>query len=105
MRPVVAANLRLLRENGVTLIVGSDNPMDTAVLEAEQLATLGIVDNATLLRMWTEATPRAIFPDRRIGSLADGYEASFLALGGNPLTDFGNVRRITLRFKQGGLVP
>jgi imidazolonepropionase-like amidohydrolase len=51
--------------------------------------------------MWSEATPRAIFPGRRIGALADGYEASFLALAGDPLEDLANVRRIRLRFKQG----
>ena len=104
LRPHVAANLRLLRDNGVTLVVGSDNPTDTSVLELEQLATLGIFDNLALLRMWSEATPRAIFPNRRIGSLADGYEASFLALGGNPMADIRSVRQIRLRFKQGMLL-
>lgn len=101
LRPHVAANLRLLRDAGVTLVVGSDNPMDTSVLEFEQLATLGVFDNLSLLRMWSEATPRAIFPRRQIGALADGYEASFLALGGNPLADIRSVRQIRLRFKQG----
>ena len=101
LRPFVAANLRLLRDAGVTLLVGSDNPMDTSVLEAEQLATLGVFDNLALLRMWSETTPRAIFPGRMIGSLADGYEASFVALEGDPLADFASVRRIRHRFKQG----
>ena len=101
LRPPVAAALRRLRDAGVTLVVGSDNPMDTSVLEVEQLATLGVFDNLALLKMWSEATPRAIFPGRRIGALADGYEASFLALAGDPLEDLANVRRIRLRFKQG----
>jgi hypothetical protein len=30
-----------------------------------------------------------------------GYEASFLALEGDPLDDWRNTRRIKLRFKQG----
>ena len=104
LRPFVAANLALLRDAGVTLLVGSDNPMDTSVLEVEQLATLGVFDNLALLKMWSEATPRAIFPGRRIGSLADGYEASFVALEGDPLADFARVRRIRHRFKQGVLL-
>jgi imidazolonepropionase-like amidohydrolase len=104
LRPFVAQSLKRLRDNGVTLLVGSDNPTDTSVLEAEQLATLGVFDNRELLKMWSETTPRAIFPGRRIGSLADGYEASFLALEGDPLADFANVRRIKLRFKQGHLL-
>lgn len=101
LRPAVAASLRRLREHGVTLVVGSDDPDDTSLREIEQLATLGIWDNLGLLRMWSVDTPRAIFPGRRIGRLADGYEASFLALDGNPLEDFASVRRIRLRFKQG----
>jgi imidazolonepropionase-like amidohydrolase len=54
--------------------------------------------------MWTTATARAILPDRRIGAFEDGYEASFVALEGNPLQDWGNVRRIRLRFKQGAVL-
>jgi imidazolonepropionase-like amidohydrolase len=45
-----------------------------------------------------------IFPKRQIGALREGYEASWLALEGNPLTDFENVRRIKFRFKQGVLL-
>jgi hypothetical protein len=101
VRPLTAANLKLLHEHGVRLAVGSDNVDDTSALEFEQLATLGVFDNVTLLKMWTETTPRAIFPERQIGLLRDGYEASFLALGGNPLEDLSHVRRIRFRFKQG----
>ena len=104
LRPYVAASLKRLRDAGVTLVVGSDNPMDTSALEFAQLATLGVWDNLGLLKLWTEATPRAIFPGRRIGALADGYEASFLALAGDPLADVANVRQIRLRFKQGVLL-
>lgn len=51
--------------------------------------------------MWAGATPRAIFPGRIIGALRPGYEASFLVLAGDPLTDFGNTTHILLRVKQG----
>jgi hypothetical protein len=54
--------------------------------------------------MWSGATPRAIFPGRKIGALQDGYEASFLGLGGDPLADFAATRDIRLRFKQGVLI-
>ena len=55
--------------------------------------TLGVFDNLTLLKIWAETTPWTIFPDRQIGLLRDGYEATFLALGGNPLDDLTSVRR------------
>lgn len=41
------------------------------------------------------------FRGRRIGALKEGYEASFVALEGDPLEDWANVRRIRTRFKQG----
>ncbi|HVT39774.1 MAG TPA: hypothetical protein VHE78_12055 [Gemmatimonadaceae bacterium] len=65
---------------------------------------LSAFDNRDLLRLWSVDTPRAIFPGRRIASFEDGYEASFLALTGDPIADFGNARRITLRMKSGHLI-
>jgi len=59
---------------------------------------------AELLRMWTETTANAIFPGRKIGKLAPGYEASLLVLDGDPLVSFDNVKRIRLRVKQGEIL-
>lgn len=97
------ANLKLLHENGVPLAIGSDNVGDSSIREVEYLQGLGVFDNLTLLKMWTETTARTIFPRRKIGALREGYEASFLALEGNPVEDLRNVRRIRLRFEQGVL--
>jgi imidazolonepropionase-like amidohydrolase len=98
-------NLRLLRAAGVTLAVGTDDNNRTAVEEAENLNRLGVFDRLTLLKLWVEDTPKAIFPARKIGGLRDGYEASFITLDGNPLDDFASVRRVRFRFKQGHLIP
>ena len=40
-------------------------------------------------------------PIEKIGRFEEGYEASFLALGGNPIDDFTQVQSIRRRFKQG----
>ncbi len=98
------ANLKLLREGDVQLAIGSDNVSDSSLREIEYLQKLSVFDNLTLLRMWTETTAKTIFPGRKIGAIKEGYEASFLALEGNPLEDLQNVRRIKLRFKQGVLL-
>jgi imidazolonepropionase-like amidohydrolase len=98
---VQSTSLRTLIDSRVTLAIGSDNVGDSSVLEAEHLHSLGVVDALALLKLWAEDTSKAIFPQRRIGFLREGYEASFLALEGNPLDDWRNVRRIRLRFKQG----
>jgi imidazolonepropionase-like amidohydrolase len=94
------SNLSRLIAAGVPVAIGSDNYDDTSVGEALYLKELGI-DNRTLLRMWTENGARTTFPGRKIGALREGYEASFLVLGANPLSDFANVRRIVLAVKEG----
>jgi imidazolonepropionase-like amidohydrolase len=98
------ANLKLLHENRVALAIGSDNVTDSSVKEIQYLQGLGVFDNLTLLKLWTETTARTIFPKRKIGALSDGYEASFLALEGNPIEDLQNLRKIKARFKQGFLI-
>jgi imidazolonepropionase-like amidohydrolase len=94
-------NLRTLKRHNVRIILGSDSFRETDLPEAMYLSSLGVFSNAELLRAWSEVTPRAIFPNRRIGKLSPGYEASFIALDANPLADFRNVTKIRLRVKQG----
>lgn len=98
-------NLQMMKKHGVRVIVGSDSYRNTSVPEAMYLASLGVYNNAELLKIWSEETPRAIFPNRRIGRLAQGYEASFLVLEADPIVDFANVKRIRLRVKQGITIP
>jgi hypothetical protein len=99
-----ADNLRMLKKHNVKVIVGSDSYRTTSLPEALYLSTLGVYNNAELLRLWSEATPRAIFPKRRIGRLLPGYEASFIVLEGDPISDFANVKNIALRVKQGNVL-
>jgi cytosine/adenosine deaminase-related metal-dependent hydrolase len=96
-----ARNLRLLMRHGVRLAVGSDVWGDTSAGEVRSLIGLGVFSPLELLKLWCESTPQAIFPGRRIGRLAEGYEASFLVLDANPVVDFASVGRIVGRFKRG----
>ena len=98
-------NLQMMKKHGVRVIVGSDSYRNTSVPEAMYLASLGVYSNAELLKMWSEETSRAIFPNRRIGRLEPGYEASFLVLDADPIADFSNVKSIRLRVKQGITIP
>lgn len=99
-RDVMKANLRLLHRKGAQLAIGSDHA-ETSVAEALHLRELGVFDNLTLLKLWCESTPKAIFMGRRIGRLQEGYEASFLVLAGNPIERFDHVTKIVFRMKQG----
>jgi imidazolonepropionase-like amidohydrolase len=94
-------NLRLLKSAGAKLAFASDRYGHTPIDDVLHLHKLGVFSNLEMLKIWCEDTPRSIFPTRRIGSLKEGYEASFLVLGGDPLVDFEQIKNVRLRFKQG----
>lgn len=94
-------NLGLLRKYRAGITFGSDHYGKTPVDDVIYLKKSDVFSNLELLKIWSEKTPQSIFPQRRIGLLKDGYEASFLVLDGDPLVDFNRIRNISLRFKQG----
>ena len=94
-------NLRVLRDAGVPLAVGSDEPRSTSNFEIAHLRSLNVFSNAELLRMWSTDCAATLFPNRPLGRLQPGYEASFLVLGGDPLANFDATQSITLRVKEG----
>lgn len=96
-------NLKILVKYGVPIAIGSDDISDNTWKEVSYLKSLGVFDNLAILKMWTETAAKTIFPGRKIGLLSEGYEASFLAVQGNPLEDLENIRKITLMVKQGYL--
>lgn len=97
-------NLKLLQEVGVKIAFGTDNMPIGVVEEVENIYRLKVFDNLNLLKILTENSVQTIFPNRKIGFLKEGYEASFLALKGNPLEDFSNIRKINFRYKQGQFI-
>jgi imidazolonepropionase-like amidohydrolase len=101
VRVLERENLRRLKAHGVRMVIGRDSYAATAREEFLWLAGLGVWDTPSLIALWSEATPRSIFPGRAIGRLDDGYEASFLVLRSSPLENLRAVEDITLRVKQG----
>ena len=93
-----------MHKNGVRLAFGLDNYGTTLMPEIWHFYDNKIFDNLTLLKIAVETTPQAIFPNRKIGRLREGYEASFLVLSGNPLEDFYQIKNINIRFKQGSFI-
>ncbi len=94
-------NLQTLREAGVRVLLGSDLFMGTGLSEYRQLQALGVYEPAELLRLATITTPRALFPQRRLGCFEPGCEASFLVLESNPLNTAQALDRPLARYKQG----
>jgi hypothetical protein len=104
LRDLLVHNLRLLKKHGVKIAIGSDSYRQTSLAEALNLQKLEAFDNRALLKMWCEDTAASIFPNRKIGQLKEGYEASFLVLSGDPIQDFTNVQKIEMRVKQGEIL-
>lgn len=98
---VMKRNLEVLRDHGVRIAVGSDTYMASSRPEAAYTARLGVFSPAEMLRMWSETTPRMIFPERPIGRLEAGYEASLLVLDCDPLARWECTGDIRMRIKQG----
>jgi len=91
-------------KNGVKIVLGSDYFGKTLGVELWHLHDNKIFDNLTLLKIGVEDTPQAIFPNRKIGKFKDGYEANFITVTENPLTNFETIKNINLRFKQGDFI-
>ena len=83
------------------IAVGSDEYEANSLGEALAIQRAGLMEPDELLRAWCQNGAETIFPERKIGRLEEGFEASFLVLGGDPLEDFDHVRDIRLRVKQG----
>jgi imidazolonepropionase-like amidohydrolase len=99
-----AGQLLALHHAGVPLAIGSDIFMATPLQEVLFIHDLNIFSNSKLLRMWGENTAKVIFPERKLGRLQPGYEASFLALECNPLEKFSCIQKILFRVKQGEVI-
>ena len=83
----VYRNLSLLKKNNVEILIGSDQFFSNSQGEAVELVRSGLMSAQDVLNAWCEITPRAIFPDRKIGKIKDGYEANLMVLASDPLTE------------------
>ncbi len=101
IRETQIANLRLLKENGVRIAVGSDAFHGDSRIEAEYLRQLGVFTDLEILNMWTRDCAQTTFPDRFIGELQEQFEASFIVLEQDPLKDWSALNQIRYRFKDG----
>lgn len=108
IKAVQTANLRLLQAAGVKLAIGSDNYMQTSRSEIENLSSMKVFDDATLLRLWVETPKVSIFPGRKVSCLDRGCEADFLVLSADPSQDIAATKAIRAAWKDGApltLVP
>ncbi|NNE05694.1 MAG: hypothetical protein HKN15_08240 [Xanthomonadales bacterium] len=94
-------NLETLRAAGVQLAIGSNAYGSTLTEGLIAGMSKGFLPPAELLRIATMDTPSLIYPERELGCLDVGCEASFIAFAGNPLDDAQQLENIVLRVKDG----
>lgn len=107
-RPAVkefqAKMLLRLMEKGVNLVVASDDSQRTLRSEINYLNGLAKQNGAPLLKVLCENTAISIFPNRKIGKLQEGYEASFLVLNDDPFANILKIRASVFKVKNGKVI-
>jgi imidazolonepropionase-like amidohydrolase len=96
--------LRHLYNAKVPIALGADYYGKTVTPEIDSLIAQQIFTPAQLLNLWSKQTTQHIFPNRKLGEIREGYEASFLVLKENPVTNIGNIKTIMWRIKKGRFI-
>lgn len=85
-RKLQTNSISALRSKGVKFAVGSDVFFETQKNEALAWLEVGFKPKEILQALVT-TTPQSIFPQRAVGTIAEGYEATFVVLAEDPLKD------------------
>ena len=96
--------LRLMYRANIPIALGGDYFGNTVAPEIDSLIKYDFFSNKDLLKLYSTITPQIIFPHRKIGEFAEGYEASFLVLRENPLLNIEAIKDIVLRVKEGSFI-
>ncbi|MEZ4920590.1 MAG: amidohydrolase family protein [Saprospiraceae bacterium] len=99
-----AEMLSTLISNDVNVVIGSDDPQRTIRSELNYWFQLGGLDYTKVLKILCENTPQAVFPNRKIGKIAEGYEASFVVLNDNPTRNLLKIRAVSFMVKNGKVI-
>jgi hypothetical protein len=96
-----SSSLRRAFGSGVRVCIGSNDLQRTTRRELNYWFSMGDQNNADMLQSICEFTPQAIFPHRKIGKFEEGYEASFVVVRENPLSNLLSMRMVVFKAKKG----
>jgi imidazolonepropionase-like amidohydrolase len=103
---IAAKNAKKIADSGVTIAIGTDSGLATALpgywehREMELLVEAGLTPMQAI-RAATINGARFLGVDRDYGSIAPGKVADFVVVNANPLTDITNSRRIDAVWMKG----
>lgn len=96
--PTAMANLKVLSDNGVTIVFGTDSGIPTRFMGYFEHLELAMMADAGLtpMQIIQSATTNAAecMGLKNTGTLAAGHWADFIILGADPLVDIKNSRKI-----------
>lgn len=98
-------SLMRLVNAGANVVMGSDDTQRTIRTELNYWFQLGKVSYPAIIKILCDNTPRAIFPDRKVGRIEKGYEASFIVLDSDPFENLLKLRAIKMKVKKGVIIP
>jgi imidazolonepropionase-like amidohydrolase len=108
--PVAMRNLKRLSEAGIPVVMGTDTGPPYRFqgyfehLELDQMVKSGLAPMQALVAA-TSTAARAVGAPDQVGSLTPGKWADLIVLGGNPLDDIANTRKIESVWIAGNRVP
>lgn len=96
--------LDYMLSHDIIVALGSDQYQKSLWTEIEHINKNNILDPSVLLNIITKVNSQLIFPNRKVGEIKDGYEASFLVLDKNPMIDINSILQIDSSYKNGVLI-
>ncbi len=100
---ILLAVIRLLHENGIPLLVGTDDGTGFTVHRELELYVRAGVPAADTLALATLGSATYLGQQDELGSIEPGKRADFFLVPGDPTADISEVRRIRL-VSRGGTV-
>jgi imidazolonepropionase-like amidohydrolase len=96
--------MNTLYKLGVNIALGADDYGKTVSKEIDYLVKYDFFKEKQLIDIYCRQTPQSIFPNRKIGEIKEGYEASFLVLNENPMKNIETIKKIEGRIKKGRII-
>jgi imidazolonepropionase-like amidohydrolase len=93
--------LAILKAAGFQFAIGSDVYSQTLSPEYNYWFTHQLFNPEFIINTMCNVSAQMLYPNRKIGQLRAGYEASFITLDKNPMDDWKNLGKINLKIKQG----
>lgn len=96
--------IKLLYDNGVTIVAGTDSPTGFALHRELELYVDAGISAPEVLQIATLGAARVAKRENELGSIAPGKLADLILIDGDPARRIGDIRRTALVVKDGQLL-